>query len=64
MTNLVAIVRETRKSARAVERMQRAYREWREYKSDVAWRRYLRAAADYHSAQRELANNPLPGDAQ
>jgi hypothetical protein len=64
MAHLVVIVRATRKSARAMDRMQRAYREWQEYKSDAAWRRYLRAASDYHSAQRELASNPLPGDAQ
>ena len=68
MTNLVAIVRATRKSAKALDRMQEAYRAARDWAPPEVTRkriaRYRRARAAYEAAQRVLAANPLPGDRQ
>jgi len=68
MTNLIAIVRATRKSARAIDRMARYGNQLRRLgtqgnRPDLL-RAYLRAERDYHAAQRVLAANPLPGDKQ
>lgn len=66
MTNLVAIVRATRKSALALDRMARAGNAMR--RSESAAERltlekaYYRAHADYYRAQAVLRANPLPGD--
>ena len=66
MTNLVAIVRATRASAKAVERMQRCARlissaRWISDRSD-AERAYRLAERAYARAQAVLKANPLPGD--
>lgn len=64
MSDLVAIVRATRKSAKAIERMQRYGFQLRTIIASRAelQRAYDRARHDYESAQRVLAANPLPGD--
>jgi len=68
MANLVAIVRATRASAKALERAQHHYllaREWSDHattKKRIA--AYQRAWRDYERAQRVLADNPLPGDSR
>jgi hypothetical protein len=68
MTDLVAIVRATRASAKALERMQehsRAARQWADHattKKRIA--AYQRACRDYERAQQTLADNPLTGDSK
>lgn len=64
MSNLVAIIRATRKSAKAIDRMARTGRIYRETQTPEALKAYRRACADYTRAQATLAANPLPGDAR
>ena len=64
MTDLAAIVRATRRSAKAVDRMARYGRLYRETHTDEALRAYQRAMRDYAAAQHILAANPLPGDSK
>lgn len=63
MTNLAAVVKATRQSAKAIDRIARYGRLVRESGCNVAaLKAYHRAVNDYHRAQRILAANPLPGD--
>jgi hypothetical protein len=63
MANLVAVVRATRASAKALERMQRNYRLAREWSDHATTKKriaaYQRACRDYARAQATLAQNPL-----
>jgi hypothetical protein len=67
MTDLAAIVRATRRSARAIDRMARYGNQLRRLGTlgnrPELERAYLRAQRDYAAAQRVLRDNPLPGDA-
>jgi hypothetical protein len=64
-TNLLTIVRATRRSARAIERMQRLtcrLREARDTERATLLQQHARAHRAYQRAQAALAANPLPGD--
>lgn len=67
MADLTAIIKATRKSARAIDRMARLARQIRA-SDDLTLRanlfnQYDRALFAYHAAQAVLRANPLPGDA-
>lgn len=59
MTDLVAIVRATRRSAKAIKRAQIA-KSFDDF--HAATLRHVRALDDYGRAQAVLTANPLPGD--
>lgn len=62
MSDLVAIIRATRRSAKAIDRMASTGRIYRETGTPEALKAYHRAVNDYHRAQAILRANPLPGD--
>jgi len=68
VTDLVAIVRATRKSALAVDRIARAGNAVRRAQGAAeqaqASKALDRALADFNRAQAVLRANPLPGDAR
>lgn len=66
ISNLTAIVRATRASARAIKRMQQLTAQIRatddiDIRADL-FRQHDRALIRYHRAQAILRANPLPGD--